>query len=202
MATVYRVRAVWSGFQGAPGYSNFSFQDLTTETSRNNAGAAVKAFFTALANHLSTAWTVSVLGEITEWDMATGQLTGASTMTTIPTGQVGTGTPAPYAGGSGLCVTWKTGVIFQGRRVVGRTFIVPALGCYEADGTLTAGAIAAANTAANGLIGATGAEFCIWAKQFTKPTDGTKPVQVGGAIAPVTSHSTKDMASQLRSRRL
>jgi len=201
MATVYRVRAVWSGFQGAPGYSNFSFMDLTTDAARNAAGAGVKNFFTSLAGFLSTAWSISVQGEVTEWDMATGQLTGAATMTTVPTAQVGTGTPAAYAGGSGLCVTWKTGLIFNGRRVIGRTFVVPALGCYETDGTLTAGAITAANTAATQLIGVSGADFAIWAKTFTKPTDGTKPVQIGGNLAPATSYAVKDMASQLRSRR-
>lgn len=202
MPTAYRVRAVWSGFAGAPGYTNFHFSDLTTDANRNAAGAAVKAFFTSLANQLLTAWTISVQSEITEWDVATGQLTGAVNMTTPPTPQVGTAAVGPYAGGSGLCITWKSGVIYQGRRVTGRTFVVPAFGVFENDGTLTTVAITAANTAAAGLIGASNADLAIWAKQYTKPTDGTKPVQIGGTLAPATSYLVKDMASQLRSRRL
>jgi len=166
MATVYRVRAIWSGFAGAPGYSNFHFQDLTTDTARNAAGAAVKAFFTGMSGHLANTWSVTVQGEVTEWDMATGQLTGAANMSTVPTAQVGTATPAPYAGGSGMAVTWKTGLIYLGRRVTGRTFFVPAVGVYEADGTLTSTAITTASNAAQALISAAGAELAIWAKHF------------------------------------
>lgn len=202
MATVYRVRAVWSGFAGAPGYTNFHFQDLTTDTAKNAAGAAVKAFFTSLNTMFSTGWSIAVQSEVTEWDMATGQLTGATNMTTPPTPQAGTVTPVAFAGGSGLCVTWKTGLIYNGRRVIGRTFVVPAMGIYETDGTLTAGAMTTAGTAASGLIAAAGAEMVIWAKTYTKPTDGTKPVQIGGNMAPAQSYVVKDMAAQLRSRRL
>lgn len=202
MVTVYRVRAVWSGFQGAPGYTNFHFQDLTTDSARNAAGTAVKQFFTSLAPMLSTAWTITIQSEITEWDKDTGQLIGASTMTTPPTPQVGTATPVAYPGGTGLCITWKTGSIWNGRRVVGRSFIVPAMGVYDTDGTLTTAAIAAANTAATGLIGAAAAQFSIWAKQWTTQGDPPKPVQIAGAIFQVDTHVVKDMASQLRSRRM
>lgn len=202
MPTVHRVRAVWQGFQGAPGYTNFSFADLTTDAARNAAGAAVKAFFGGFATYLLPTWNITVQSEVTDWDMATGQLTGAFNMTTPPTATVGTATAGPFAGGSGACVTWKTGVIFNGRRVTGRTFIVPAIGCYDNDGTLTAGFITAANSAANGLIQAAGADLSIWAKQFTTPTDGSKPVQINGILASVGSYTVKDMASQLRSRRL
>lgn len=202
MPTAYRVRAVWSGFAGAPGYSNFHFLDLTTDANRNAAGAAVKAFFTAQANSLLTAWTISVQSEVTEWDVATGQLTGAVNMTSPPTPTVGTAAVGPFAGGSGYVITWKTSLIYNGRRVTGRTFIVPAFGVFENDGTLSTTAITNANTAAAGLIGAANADLGVWARTFTKPTDGTKPVQIGGTIASANSYLVKDMASQLRSRRL
>lgn len=202
MPSAYRVRAIWSGFAGAPGYSNFHFNQLTDAAARNAAGAAVRSFFAALAGQLQTGWNVAVQGEITEWDVATGVMLAAADMSSVPTPVVGTATAAPFAGGSGLCVTWKTGVIFNGRRIVGRTFVVPAVGIYENDGTLTAGAITAAQTAAGQLTGAASAEFSIWAKTFTKPTDGSKPVQIGGLLPAATSYAVKDMASQLRSRRM
>jgi len=193
---------VWSGFAGAPGYSNFSFMDLTTDSARNAAGAAIKAFFDGTASARATTWSVAVQSEITEWDSATGVLTGAANMTSPPAPTAGTATLAPFAGGSGYCVTWKTGLIFNGRRVIGRTFMVPGLSTYDNDGTLSTATISAAQAAATALIAAAGADLAIWAKLFTKPTDGTKPVQIGGALAPVTSHAVKDMASQLRSRRV
>ena len=202
MATVYRVRALWSGFPGAPGYTNFSYADLTTDALRNAAGASVRTFFTGISAYLNNAWSIQVQPEVTEYDMVSGQLTGATLMTSVPSVQIGTGGTAVYAGGSGMCVTWKTGVIYNGRRVIGRTFIVPAVSCYETDGTLLAAAQTALTSAATGLISNVGTELCVWAKTFTKPTDDTKPVQIGGLLPPVVATSVKDMASQLRSRRI
>lgn len=202
MATVYKVRAVWSGFQGAPGYTNLCFSDLATDAARNAAGAAVKALFTGIASNLATTWSITVQPEVTEWDVATGQLTGASAMTTPPTPQVGSTVATAYAGGSGACITWKTGAIFNGRRVVGRSFMVPLLAAFDVDGTIGAATLAALQSSANAYVAATGADACVWAKQFTKPTDGTTPVQIGGTVASITSATIKDMASQLRSRRL
>lgn len=202
MASAYRVRAVWQGFTGAPGYSNFHFNALTDTAARNAAGDAVRAFFAGLSGFFLTTWNVAVQTEVTEWDVTTGILLGAANMTVTPAVVAGTVAATPYAGGSGLCVTWKTGVIFNGRRVSGRTFVVPAVGVFESNGTLTAAAITAANTAASQLITAPSAEFSIWAKQFTKPTDGSKPVQIGGLLPAATSYDVKDMASQLRSRRI
>jgi len=83
--------------------------------------------------------------------------------------------------------------------VKGRTFIVPAVDCFASDGTLSPGAITAALAAGAGLIAAAGAEFAVWKRVYN---DATPPVQVGGAIAPVQAVTVKDMASQLRSRRL
>lgn len=202
MPSVYRVRSLWSGFQGSPGYTNLHFLDLTTDAARNAAGAATKAFFTAIANNLITTWSVSVQSEVTEWDQATGQLLGAVNMTTPPTPQAGTAAAGPFAGGSGACVTWKTGSIYNGRRVIGRTFLVPLFNCFDSDGTLNSTAITAITTAATGLIGASGAELAVWAKTFVQQGDPPKPVQIGGQAFPVTSHVVKDMASQLRSRRI
>lgn len=192
---------MWSGFAGAPGYTNFSFIDLTTDAAKNAAGAAVKAYFSGFATYLQTGWAIAVQSEITEWDMGTGALTGATNMTTPPTPTPGAAAVGAFAGGSGCVVTWKTGLIFNGRRVVGRTFMVPLMAAFENDGTLTAALVTAAGAAATSLINAAGAELAIWAKTYTKPTDGSKPVQIGGALAPVTSYAVKDMAAQLRSRR-
>jgi len=200
---------VWSGFTGSPGYTNFHFQDIGTDTGRNAAGAAVRAFFDSMKQYLLPAWTISVQSEVTEYDMALGDLLGAATMTTVPPAVVGTATPGNWAGGSGFSIQWNTGLIHTGRRLRGRTYIVPAFGCFEADGTLVAAAITAAGSGATALIGAVGAEFAVWKRIWTKPTkDMTleqakafKQEQIGGALAPVTGYFVKDSAAQLRTRR-
>jgi len=209
MTSVYRVRAVWSGFAGAPGYTNFHFADIGTDAGRNAAGAAVKAWFESQKSCLLAAWAVTVQSEVTEYDMATGVLLGAAAMTTVPTATTGTAPTAAYVGGSGYSIQWNTNLIDHGRRLRGRTFMVPAVGCFENDGTLTAGHIANVYSGATALVGAVGADFSIWKRIWTKPTkDMTleqakafKQVQIGGALAPATGYFVKDMASQLRTRR-
>jgi hypothetical protein len=158
---------------------------------------------------LQAAWSVAVQGEVTEHDMATGTLLGAATMTTVPATVVGTGSATSWANGSGYSVKWNTGLIWNGRRVTGRTFMVPAVACYEADGTLVAAAITAIGAAAQALISAVGAEFAVWSKTFTKPPDtmtiaeakAFKQQQIGGNLAPVQGYFVKDSAAQLRTRR-
>ena len=209
MTSVFRVRAVWSGFSGAPGYTNFHFVDLGTDAARNAAGAAVKAFFTSLTAHLMTGWSVAVVPEVTEYNVESGALVSATAMTTVPTAQGGAAPVVAFVGGSGYSIQWNTNLIDHGRRLRGRTYIVPATACFESDGTLTAAAITAAQAAADSLIGAVGADFAIWKRIWTKPTlDMTgaeikafKQVQVGGALAPVTGRVVKDSAAQLRTRR-
>lgn len=198
MPSVYRVGVTWNGFQGSPGYTRFSWQELTSDTNRNAAGAAVRQFFFALAAHFSTGWTISVDSEIQEFDMGTGQLLGAVAMPTVPSPVTGTTPPSAFAGGSGYSVSWRTGEIFNGRRVQGRSFIVPAIGVFETNGTLTSSAIATATAAGNALIASGINGFSIWAKLMTKDSP---PVQIGGALYAVGSCIVKDAASQLRTRR-
>lgn len=198
MPSVYRVGATWNGFQGSPGYTRFSWQELSSDTNRNAAGAAIRQFFFAQAAHFLTTWTITIDAEIQEFDMGTGQLIGAAAMPTVPSPVAGTHSTAAYAGGSGYSVGWRTGEIFNGRRVQGRSFIVPAVDVYESNGTMTSTAIATATAAGNALIASGINGFSIWAKLMTKDSP---PVQIGGALYAVSSCIVKDQASQLRTRR-
>lgn len=198
MASVYRITAVWSGFTGAPGYTKFSFADLTDATSRNAAGAKVKQLFEDLKQFRLAAMTVLVNPSIDEFDMATGALIGNATMTTPPTASVGTAVSTNWAGGAGFCITWNTSLILGRRRVRGRTFFVPAVACFDTDGTINPTSVTQIGTAANTFLALTAPRPNVWSRQWSA---GTPPVQVGGALAPVDSFTFRDMASQLRSRR-
>jgi hypothetical protein len=199
MTSVYRITAVWSGFTGAPGYTKFSFADLTDATSRNAAGAKIRQLFEDLKAYRTIPMTVLVNPSIDEFDMATGALIGTQTMTTPPTASAGTVASANYAGGSGFCITWNTGLILGRRRVRGRTFFVPAVNLFDTDGTPSAAAVTAIGTAATTFLSPTAPRPNIWSRQWN---DAQPPVQVGGALAPIDSFTFRDMASQLRSRRL
>lgn len=199
MPTVSRVTANWSGFIGAPGYSRFAFQDLTNDTAVNAATAAVRAFLNGLAATMPTGVKIDVSPVVDHFDMATGELTGSDVGSVTPSQIVATGSATSWAGGSGYAVTWKTGIFFRGRRVVGRTFIVPAATiCFDTDGTLTSSIMTTITNATTNLTGASGAEFCVWSRVF----DPAPPHhQVDGALSVVSAGLVKDSAAQLRTRR-
>jgi hypothetical protein len=200
MAEVSVVTATWNGFIGAPGTTRLAFQPASDPTSRQQIVDAARAFFASLTNVLKSGWQIQVSEVVQTYDILTSKLLTEIPATTKPLVVNGTiVTSAVYVGGSGLEIKWGTGVVWEGHKVVGRTFVVPAANFSEADGTLTSGAITIASNAANVLINAAGPDFSIWSKRFDRST--TPPTQTAGALTGVTSSSVRDEAAQLRSRR-
>jgi hypothetical protein len=137
-----RVRVLWQNFNGAPGYSNHYVGSLVT------AQTAIRTFYNALVSILPTAMTIQVPNSGDQVQEATGQIIGAwsGTAQTVVTG---TGT-ASYSGASGAIVNWRTSAVINGRRPMGRTFIVPlASSQYDAQGSLVSSAVNQIQTAAS-----------------------------------------------------
>lgn len=208
MANVSTVTAVWNGFTGAPGYSLFRFDELSTAALCNAAGAAVRAFFQPLATaYWANAWSVGVQSIVQHHDIATGDLVGESTMTTTPTVLVGGGGAATaFAGGSGAVAQWTTGLVHAGRKIRGRTFLVPLLStAFSPDGTISAALQTAVQNAGAALIADATTAFGVYSRFMDKkagdPPLGVPPVQVGGAFAAANGCTCPDRSAQLRSRR-
>lgn len=157
-----------------------------------NAVEGVQAFFNAIVLQLPTAVKLNVENAVEVIEETTGQL--VETFSVAAQTQIsGTGN-STYSGVSGACISWNTGEVRNGRRVRGRTFIIPLhTQVYEGDGTLTTGCITALSTAAQGLIDHT-SDFHI----FNRPT---LPGAADGQSATVTGFVVKDKAAVLRSRR-
>lgn len=190
---ISRVTAVWSGFSGAPGYTNFFFDAFGGGDVVDLEVDRVHAFFQAIREALPTGVVVQVQQEAAIIDEATGELQSYAQSTDPAPEVLGYSTDA-YSAPSGACVTWNTEAIARGRRLRGRTFIVP-LGsdAYDAQGNLTNQAIGFLNAGATALIGdGSGPQMVIW----SRPRAG-----VGGSIGAVTSHRVADKAAVLRSRR-
>lgn len=190
---ISRVTAQWSGFPGAPGYSNFHFQSSTGTPDVAAPRAAVRAFFAALPTRLPNGVTIRVSETVEILDDVTGGLVDYATDDTTLNPVVGTGAGS-YAGPSGAVVNWLTNTVVNGRRLRGRTFVVPlASGAYDADGTLGSPTLANVNDAAAVL---SGAGFSLGFGILSRPAGG-------GAIrfGEVTGHRVPDMAAVLRSRR-
>lgn len=190
---IHRVTAQWSGFPGAPGYSNFYFAgDGTTEGDAQASAARVRTFFDAITNRLPTGVSIQVEPEVASIDEASGNMTGIVAIDPVlPVSGVGTG---GFSGPSGAVVNWLTTEFINGRMVRGRTFLVPlAASSYEDDGTLTTNALTGLRTAATALIGdLSDAGLMVW----RRPIGGA-----GGSANLVRSAQVPDLAAVLRSRR-
>lgn len=190
---VYRVTAEWSGFTGAPGYSNFHFGEFTGGADIDQMRNRVGDFFQALYTNVPSSVSISIPPTVEVYDEASGLLTGyeegGEEITIEATGTVNT-----YAGPSGAVVNWLTNTVANGRRIRGRTFIVPLrTTAYQSDGTLTSDTLEDIRAAAAGLVQDdfnTG--FSVW----SRPQNGGS-----GVLAPVTGYRVPDLAAVLRSRR-
>jgi hypothetical protein len=194
---VQKVTAVWSGWPGAPGYSNFYFSGIGLVDGDYVAmTAAVRTFFAGFTLCLPTGISILVSPVVQEIDPATGQLTGEHTASTVPTAVAGAG-GTNFASPVGACVIWRTSTSINGRLLKGKTFLVPlGASSYDTDGTLLASRLAELRTAATTL-----ADFgSVLTRQLVvwhRPVAGA-----GGSIADVASATVNDRSAVLRTRRV
>jgi hypothetical protein len=207
MPIVSTVTAIWNGFTGAPGYSKFRFAELAGASALNAAGAAVRAFFQADIGHLLTGWSIQVQGIVQHHDVATGNLMGEAVMTTVPAASNGAvANTTVWAGGTGYVVNWTTGAVINGKKVRGRTFMVPITStAFSNDGTVISSLITTMQSAGQALIADASTELVVWSKLWDKKPGeapaGVPPKQIGGALASVNGCLIPDRAAQLRTRR-
>lgn len=201
--TILRVRMRWSGFNGGPGYSVFHFNDFgagptgwePTVDDAINMVAKVDAFAEDLLGVFPAGLVLNVQGDVEAINPETGALEDIFPVT-APPGRTPAHGAGPYSAPVGAVITWRTGVVRNGRRIRGRTFLVPLIGAtFENNGSLTAGALATINSATATFVANTGeGDLCVWARPTTVGgSDGT-PAFVSGYTIP-------DMGAVLRSRR-
>lgn len=192
VVTISRVRAVWTGFVGAPGYTSMYFAPEST-----GIAAAVRKFFDDIKTQIPSVCTVQVESSGDNINEADGSIVGSwSEAPVLPVVGGGIGI---YSAPSGSVIRWTTAGIVNGRRVKGRTFIVPLDGdAYDSSGTLTAAAITLLNTGADNLIGDVANQLCVWARPF--PGSVGQPARAG-TFHIVSGRVVPDKAAVLRSRR-
>jgi hypothetical protein len=208
MAEILRITARWNGFQGAPGYTNFHFREFSAGLDQQQYAAQaadrVAIFFNECRTLLPAGVQIQVQGEAALIEETNGEMqdiigfTPPALILTPGTNLDG------YAAAVGAVITWRTRVVRKGRRIKGRTFIVPLKGdAYGSDGTLSLDTVGQLNTAANNLNDDTKQpDFGVYARPTrTKNADGSVSVANDGLWASVESHSVPDMGAVLRSRR-
>lgn len=197
-----KIVAVWNGWAGGPGYSNFYFGGGADGAQLSTAADRVYDFFQELILLIPSGITITIQPTAQEIASADGTIVAERPITTVPATIVGLGSTS-YSSPSGACVTWRTTTTVNGRVLKGKTFIVPiGSNCYDVDGTLVANRlselrIAATNLASPGSF-ATEEQLQVWSRPFVG-TPGN-PARAG-SNAPTVSATVSDRAAILRSRR-
>lgn len=183
-----RYRIGMGNWPGAPGvltlYLGTTVADFTP----------IRTFITAIKDTFPNTLTFSFPTSIDIINEATGQLTNS--VAVAPTAPISsTSTAAPYAGSAGALIHWGTSAFVAGRRVAGRTYLVPqANASFASDGSLSGTVITTIQNAATALIAAYGDGLKVW----SRPKEGVRP----GAFFTALSASVPDLAVVLRSRRI
>lgn len=198
-----RVKARWSGFSGGPGYTVLHFRDFDGpdggEGSVNDGsvnGALDKAylFFDALRPQLPAEVRIQVEAEVDIIEDSNGELV-RSVAGTTPLLVAGSGAGS-YSAAVGAVVNWRTGGVRNGRRVRGRSFLVPlAGGAFGTNGALVPSVQALIQTAADTLASSTGTPDLF---VYARPSNAAA---VDGRAFAVTSASVPSLGAVLRSRR-
>lgn len=174
-------RVEWRGLPTGPGVSTFYADD---------AGMDIRPYldslFTAIGIKTPGAISFYIPNSGITIDSGTGHPNGSWTAGSAIT-RAATGSGA-YAAPVGGLIRWETPVFIAGRRLVGKTFLVPFLsGCFESDGTLL-NTVKTDLQAAAALFVTGATSFRIYSRR-------------NAAVANVTTSSVPDKAMVLRSRR-
>lgn len=177
MVAMNRVRVAWSGFSGGPGLSTFYFGDAAA------ALGPLRTFFNSMANLLPSGVLINIHETGDTLESTTGAISGqwaGSGQATV----AGIGT-TDYAAPVGAQVSWLTTVITGGRRIKGRTFLVPLQGSvFDGFGTLDTSAHDSILTYANILWAALPANMMI----FQRPRLATPQwTDVRGRVHPAVA---------------
>jgi hypothetical protein len=195
MAPLNRVRVTWTNFPGAPGLSTFYLSSAVTNT------AAILTFYTAIKDLFPNGLTIQVPSTGDVVDSATNQITGAWT------GSGGgntasTATANPYSGTSGALVRWTTGAVQNGRRLSGRTYLVPLNNLqYANDGSLSSTCQTTIQNAANAMITSYAAALLVYGPPRDSGTNGPGDPGKAAITSPAVAAVVPDLAVVMRSRR-
>jgi len=187
--TMARVNVSWQNWPGAPGVSTFYLDAAAGSPDLQG----IRGFFDNLKTNFPANLTFTFPRVGDTIDENTGLLNGTWDAGVQQLDVVGTGTGG-YAGNAGAVVHWLTSGVARGRRVRGRTFLVPLVSlAFDSSGSLAPAQVTSLNTHSQTLIDFKPGALVVW----HRPVNGS-----GGAKFPVVSRRVPDLAISLRSRRV
>ena len=198
LLSMFKVKVRWSGFIGSPGWSNFYFDGpdgtFLTPADAPLCADRVSTFLTAIKNQFYSDLNWTIQSDVEAISPATGELLNIHNIG--PRAAITGGTAkTPYSAASGIVVTWRTNGVRNGRRVRGRTFLVPAATSSYQDDTVLTTALTTFQTAASALATpSANIHLGVWSRP-------TAPGASDGDWFETVSASVPDKVAILRSRR-
>lgn len=185
--------ATWNGTTGLPGYTKIKFLGALTASEASTALAKLRTFFAALGTYIPALVSISFSQTLDQY-ADNGDKTGIVTASSGQANVQGTAAGA-YNAAAGAWVTWASTQFVNGRRVSGRTFLVPlGSAAFQSDGTLLTTFVAALQSASDALLTGFPNVVIYYHRQRTG-----EPLQEG--ISTVAAAVIKDKGGVLRSRR-
>jgi hypothetical protein len=205
---IIRVKINWSGFQGAPGLTALYFRDFAGGEDQvpymQQAVTKTELFTTELAKRVPSGVTLQVATDCELLNAENGDLLDVRSVAVAAAKSNASYASQPFAAAAGAVINWRTGSVHRGRRVKGRSFIVPLAGnAFEANGTLHPDTVTTLQAGATALLNTASApDFGVWARpQRTKNPDGSTTLVPNGQWYVATSSNVPDMSAVMRSRR-
>lgn len=184
--TLNRVRVAFTGVSGLPGVATFHFGSSVTDMT------ALRTFWDSVKAVFPNTFVISVPNSGDTINDDSGQITGAWSGP-AQTNVVGTGGVGSYLSTAGAMVRWTTPQVVDGRRPIGKTFLVPAMtSIFSSSGTIASATVNTVQTAATALVVAYAGEL----KVYHRPKAGH-----GGVGCTVTAGTAISKQVVLRSRR-
>lgn len=145
----YRIRTVFTGVPGAPYMSNFYF-DAGVVGDASSAANATYTFWNAVDAYMTTAcsWTID-----NDVPLFTNPDTIAGWETVIGGSGAGSQSDEAMPQSNQILVQWSTGVVFNNRRIRGRTFVPALTQQSNFAGAVLPTVATAIETAATALVG-------------------------------------------------
>ena len=165
--SVFEYTVQWTGGRIGLGFTNWHIH----ESGADNLAAistAIRTWYDAVNNTIPNSITNTFPAEVKVLDESTGTLENAVPVTPLsPLTGGGSGT---YSANTGRLVRWNTGEVAGGRRITGRTFLVPNIGtAFDSSGSVAASTLSTDNTAHAALLAATQAgdfpQLVVWSKK-------------------------------------
>lgn len=195
--TISQIACSWTGLQGGTGYSIFYYRGTLLSPS------AYTTFFGSIKGYLPNAVTVNIPNTGKVMDEATGKMTGvwAGGSASAQTGTGGTN----YPPSEGMQVKWLTAGYVNGRRVQGRTYLVPLpTVSFTSTGTIATSITGGTFTAATTLISDLASNFVVWARPLYERDSAGNPTEVlkrAGTMWTVSSCLVPTKTASLTGRR-